>query len=331
MGIVRAGAGRRIVRAILAIAIAVGVSGVAAVDATAASAPVAPGADSDLGVGGFIVGGTPVAVGQFPSLAAIMLDEPDIPARLRLMCTGTVVTPRWILAAGHCSIGVLFGDPIVVQTGSRDLGSGNAQTQTVRINRAIVHKTFFNRGLGFDVALFHTKSTINAPVSRLATNTETALTAGGNLATAVGWGLTKQLGIQELPRWTAMPPRRARSVEIPLVDDATCEATYADFLPGYFVRASDLCAGTAGKNVCYGDSGGPLYAKDPNGALVQIGITSRGAGCANKLFPAIFTDVSRVQGWIHRYTTHPCPNRFEFPTDPEFPDELLPTGPLYVC
>ena len=289
------------------------------------------GARPDPGVSGFIVGGTPVAVGQFPSLAAIMFDEPDVPARFRLLCSGTVVSPRWILTAGHCSIGVLFGDPIAVQTGSRDLGAQNAQTQTVRINRAVVHRTYFNRGIGYDVALLHTQSHINAPVSRLATAADTALTTGGRPAIAAGWGLTKPLGIAESPRWAALPPRRARSVDIPLVDDATCAATYADFLPGYVVGASDLCAGTAGKNVCYGDSGGPLFAKDPQGAFVQVGITSRGAGCANKLFPAIFTEVSRVQAWIHRWTTHQCTNKVEFPDDPEFPDEEFPVGPLYVC
>lgn len=334
MGIVRAGGSRHVMRGIAAIAIVLGVSGVFADAGSAAPAPVGgsgSGAAGDLGVGGFIVGGDPVAVGQFPSLAAIMLDEPDLPARFRLSCSGTVVTPRWILTAGHCSIGVLFGDPIVVQTGSRDLGAQNAQTQTVKINRAVVHRTYFSRGVAYDVALLHTQSHINAPVSRLATPADAALAAGGRSATAAGWGLTKQLGIQEPPRWSALPPRRARSVEIPLIDDTACDATYEDFLPGYFVGASDVCAGTDGKNVCYGDSGGPLYAKDPQGALVQIGITSRGAGCANKLFPAIFTEVSRVQAWIQRYTTHQCTNKVEFPTDPEFPDDDFATGPLYVC
>jgi len=331
MRIVRAGESHRIIRAFVAIAIVTGLAALGLADADAASSPGAGVGGFGSELGGFIVGGSPVAVGQFPSLAAVMYDAPSVPARYRLSCTATVVHPRWILTAGHCSVGVLFGDPLVVQTGSRDLGAQNATTQTLKINRAVVHRQYFNRGIGFDVALMHTQATINAPVARLATNADKALIAGGQLATAAGWGLTKQLAIEQSPSWSALPPRRARAVEIPLVDDATCAATYADFLPGYFVAASDLCAGTAGKNVCYGDSGGPLYVKDPQGALVQVGVTSRGAGCANKLFPAIFTDVSRVQAWIARWTMNKCENRVTFPSDPEFPDENLPSGPLFVC
>jgi secreted trypsin-like serine protease len=74
-----------------------------------------------------------------------------------------------------------------------------------------------------------------------------------------------------------------------------------------------------------------LYAHDPQGALVQIGITSRGAGCATKLFPGIFTDVARVGAWIHRYTTQPCKNRVKLSPDPGAPNEPVPDGLLYVC
>jgi secreted trypsin-like serine protease len=285
---------------------------------------------ADGGVGSYVVGGQAIAEGQYPSLAAIMIDDPRLPARSRLMCTGTVVHPRWVMTAGHCADAVLFEQKIVAQVGSRDLGSPKAQTLSV--NRAVVHKTYFTRGIGFDVALFHTAGTINAPVGRLSTTTaDHALAAGGGTATAVGWGFTKQLGILQPPPFRARPPRRANFVDIPIVDDTTCADTYKDFLPGYFLPASDLCAGTVGKNVCYGDSGGPLYAKDPQGALVQIGITSRGAGCATKLFPAIFTEVHRIRSWIAKWTTTKCENKFEFPQDPDFPDEPFPTGPLYIC
>jgi trypsin len=325
MGIIRPSRCGRIVRTFIVAAFALTSVAGATTTAGAADAPSAPGS----GVSGYVVGGAPVGAGQFPDLAAIMLADPSLPARERLLCTGTVVAPRWILTAGHCSIGVLFGEQLVVQVGSRDLGA--AAAQTVRVNRAVVHRIYFNRGVSFDVALFHTMAPVNAPVARLATNADTPLTAGGMPATAVGWGLTKQLGIEEPPSVHALPSRRARSVEIPIVDDASCAATFADLTPGHFIPASDTCAGAEGRSVCYGDSGGPLYAKDPQGALVQIGVTSRGAGCATKLFPAIFTDVRRVQGWIHRYSTQTCTNKVTIPQDPNFPEDVPPSGPLYVC
>ncbi len=321
---------RRVFRGSTVVAVVLASLGLGAVGAGAAPGPVAvPAARSASGVTGFIVGGDPVAPGEFPALAAIMVDEPHIPARERLLCSGTVVAPRWILTAGHCSIEVLIGEPLVVQVGARDLGARGAQT--VAINRAVVHAKFFNHGVGYDVALMHTAATVTAPMARLATSADSGLEVGGHQVTAAGWGLTKQLGIEQSPGFNAKPPRRARAVDIPIVDDATCASTFADFAPGYFVPASDVCAGGPGKDACYGDSGGPLYARDPQGALVQIGITSRGAGCATKLFPGIFTDVERVGAWIHRYTTQPCTNRVKLSQDPGFPDEPVPNGLLYVC
>ena len=148
----------------------------------------------------------------------------------------------------------------------------------------------------------------------------------------MGWGLTKQLGIAQQPSFRALPPRRARAVDIPIVDDATCASTFADFAPGYFVPRERPVRGTQGHDVCYGDSGGPLYAKDPRGVLVQIGVTSRGAGCATKLFPSIFTDIRRVQLWVHKYSTEKCTNQIDFQPDPDFPGPPLPPGaPLFVC
>ncbi len=200
-----------------------------------------------------------------------------------------------------------------------------------------MHKIYFNKGTGYDVALFHTMATINAPVTRLAATTADDSARGGREDRDRG-----RVGPHPSARdrRAARVPgqataARANGVDIPVVGDTTCASTYADFLPGFFVPASDMCAGTAGKNVCYGDSGGPLYAKDGNGALVQVGITSRGAGCATKLFPAIFTKVRKVHAWVAKWTTTKCENKFEFPSfpdDPDFPDSPpLPSGELYIC
>jgi secreted trypsin-like serine protease len=295
------------------------------VSASSASAATAPEPD----LHPFVVGGRPVALHEFPALAAIMLASPrEIPARDRLLCSGTVITRRWVLSAGHCSDAVLFAEPLVVQIGRPELGDPHAVV--AHVNRAVVHRVFVKRGLGYDVALFHTATDLDVPLSRLATAADLPLMAAGKDATIVGWGLTKRLAIEEFPGENAHPPVRARAVTVPIVADEACADVYQDFYPHFVVVGSDLCAGAEGRDACYGDSGGPLYATDPQGGLVQIGLTSRGAGCATKTFPGVFTDVRRMHGWIHRWTTHPCPTRFEFPSDPGFPVDF-PTGPLYVC
>lgn len=286
-------------------------------------------AGAEGGVGAFIVGGDPIAAGQYPSLAAILIDAPGVPARQRLVCSGTVVHPRWIMTAGHCSDLLLFGEPVLAQVGSRDLGAGTAQT--LKVNRAVVHQRYWNRGVSYDIALFHTMAPINAPVARLAGAADAALASGGRTATAVGWGFTKQLGILQPPPPKAKPPRRANHVTMPIVGDAACAATYKDFYPGYFVAGSDVCAGAEGRNVCYGDSGGPLYATDAKGQLVQIGVTSRGAGCATKLFPAIFTEVRRIQGWVNKWTTTKCTNRVDLGFPPIPGEPPLPPSRVFVC
>jgi secreted trypsin-like serine protease len=87
------------------------------------------------------------------------------------------------------------------------------------------------------------------------------------------------------------------------------------------VPATDICAGAEGKDACYGDSGGPMFATDPHRGPVQIGVTSRGGGCATKSFPGIWTDVTKLRGWIDKNISAPCQRQL----DPAL------AIPIYLC
>jgi len=56
-----------------------------------------------------------------------------------------------------------------------------------------------------------------------------------------------------------------------------------------------------GKDSCQGDSGGPLWKNSKEGGKVraiQLGVVSRGKGCANYNLPGIYTRVAKIYDWI---------------------------------
>jgi secreted trypsin-like serine protease len=239
--------------------------------------------------------------------------------RDRLVCSGRLVAPDVVLSAGHCTEIFLFGLALQAQTGSRNLGGLNAKV--TRVKSAVLNKKWWFGSQSFDVALFKLEKTVGTAKSTLARSTDTPLTKAGNQVQLAGWGLMTKLAVFEEPPFDARPPRRAQVVTAPIVSDAACVTAYEDLDPTIVVPATDICAGAEGKDVCYGDSGGPMFATDPKRGSVQIGVTSRGGGCATKSFPGIWTDVTKLRGWIDRNINAPCTRQL----DPAL------AIPIYLC
>ena len=63
-----------------------------------------------------------------------------------------------------------------------------------------------------------------------------------------------------------------------------------------------ICAGkpAAGEDTCYGDSGGPLFARKPQGGYVQVGIVSWGEDCGRgeEGLYGLYTRVAKFNEWI---------------------------------
>jgi trypsin len=80
-----------------------------------------------------------------------------------------------------------------------------------------------------------------------------------------------------------------QKVEVPIVPQWECKWLYA-----HTDLSDDMfCAGRAGRDSCYGDSGGPVVA---NGLLV--GVVSWGEGCARQGYPGIYASVEKLRKWI---------------------------------
>jgi secreted trypsin-like serine protease len=167
------------------------------------------------------------------------------------------------------------------------LSSGRGQTR--RVARISVHPRYngFIR-LTYDAAVL----TLNRPVRgiapiRLAGVAQNPLEKPGRLARIAGWGDT----IKQSPNGDngGNYPDRMRAARLPIVSDTRARTVYG----ARYVGALMVAAGKEGKDACYGDSGGPIFAARA-GKRYQIGITSFGRGCGARGYPGVFTEVNAV-------------------------------------
>lgn len=228
-----------------------------------------------------IVGGTEVdPPGKYPFMVALVHSGGD--AYRDQFCGGSLIGPEWVLTAAHCAIGEIAVDLVI---GRHNLDSG--QGERIASASIIIHPSYDPDTSRNDIALIRLSTpSAYAPVVLPG---DTALEAAGTLLTVIGWGDT-----HSTPQW----PQRLREAQVPVVGAAACREAYrGETEPP---TAVDMCAGNlafGGVDSCQGDSGGPLFGSTPAG-FVQVGIVSRGTGCALAGYPGIYARVYPFTAWI---------------------------------
>ncbi|MCC3763967.1 serine protease [Glycomyces sp. TRM65418] len=237
---------------------------------TAANAdPLEPAGDFEA----MIIGGQPAEEGRFPWLVGVGWSGAGS-AYERQFCGGSVITETVVLTAAHCVEGTSDPDELVVFSGSVDLDSADL-VETAVVDLHLAHD--YNEPVTFanDWALL----LLDEPVDVEPIDVGTEPTEFDAVTTA-GWGYTGEVF-----------PAVARWVEVPFIDDETCEAAY----PGEVDAQTMLCAGDlehGGIDSCQGDSGGPAMAPDEDGDLILVGIVSWGYGCAEPGNPGVYAEVA---------------------------------------
>lgn len=97
----------------------------------------------------------------------------------------------------------------------------------------------------------------------------------------------------------ATDTREPREVELPVVDNSTCQSSLSSLL-----TTNMLCAGYHSRpyDTCLGDSGGPLMARNPqNSDWQQVGIVSWGLTCATNY--GVYTKIGNYLDWVGLYIT----------------------------
>ena len=232
-----------------------------------------------------IVGGTPVPNGDLRFVASLGNVNDGSTAYRRFFCGGSLIDRDSVLTAAHCVKGTPK-QPLRVTVGRTVLTSDQGQTR--RVSRISIHPRFNGvSNLTYDAAVLTLKTPVNkiAPI-RLAGIAQNPLEKPGRLAKIAGWGNT----IKQPPNGSngSNYPDRMREARVPIVSDTRARNAYG---PSSYVGSLMVAAGKEGKDTCYGDSGGPMFASR-SGERYQIGITSFGTGCATRKYPGVYTEVN---------------------------------------
>lgn len=265
-----------------AVAVAAVVIGMTASMVHAAPSSAATGT----GAGVNIIGGEEAAPGEFSSFM-VSLQFRNADGRWQHRCGGSVIDSKTILTAAHCV--PAEADPSQAKLDTMRVVSGidrlsdtsGAQFRTVE---GTLRHPKYGKENGFDFGYVYLNRPLeNVKPVTLPTRGTDALLAPGSKATLIGWGDTVEgadKGSDHLMR-----------VDVPVLEQDECA-----FAPGNgtdaFNPATDMCAGVRGKDSCQGDSGGPLFKTLGEGEhrkVFQIGIVSRGKGCAHQGAPGIYT------------------------------------------
>lgn len=275
--------------AVLCVALMVPVS-------VAAAAPADEGGDDP----DRIVGGTIADDGEYPYQVAI-LGDPSDPFTSQY-CGGSIIHPLWVLTAGHCAIGSLPSE-VWVLAGTNNLAVGEGDAIPVR--SIVMHPDYGESGdAAFnDFALLRLERAANSSLVPLVRPSQTGLYPASTPAVTTGWG-----SLKDEPEFPDDFPTDLREVTVPMVSDATCGS--APYYGSAFQPSNMICAGTAGVDSCFGDSGGPLTIEAPSGKIIQNGVVSWGIGCALPNKPGVYSRVSAFFTWIQGVVGKPVNDAF---------------------
>lgn len=219
-----------------------------------------------------VVGGTSVPAGKYPDVALVVSPM--------ALCTGTLIAPTVVLTAGHC----IDTQPKEVLLGSVDYTKPEGEVIAVKSATAYPSwETELDVGV---LVLEHASKARPRPIASACTVKDLVNDAR---VTLVGFGLTSAAGTGD----------NSKLHETKLVvTDATCTDD-GDGCEANVAPNGEFVAGGAGKDSCFGDSGGPIYLDNALIGVVSRGIGTQAQPCGGG---GVYVRADAALAWIEKTT-----------------------------
>jgi secreted trypsin-like serine protease len=236
-----------------------------------------------------IIGGGKASNGEYPFMVALL--KRNVADRYQAQfCGGSLIGENVVLTAAHCVYG-RAANRLDLLIGTNVLGgTGGARIHAQSIH---IHPNYNPNTSNNDIAIVRMASSYMAPTLPIQPANQPGLSAGGRIATVIGWG--DRTANEDVVFY----PRQLFEVTVPIVNNPGCRAAYGT---SYFAGTM-LCAGdrvNGGRDSCQGDSGGPLMARN-GGQWYQVGVVSFGTGCGLRRYPGVYARVSSYRNFINFY------------------------------
>jgi len=232
-----------------------------------------------------IVGGGPTDPHEYPYQVALTYYD-------YFFCGGSLITRQHVLTAAHCTEYMLQlndTENFKVIIAEHDLTNENDCAYAVGVEEIIAHPAYNNTSFDGDFSILVLEHRLNctpfvSPVCLPNPRDEPEIYENVR-AVAIGWG-TVNVSTGEMPE-------KLQHVGVETLKNEDC-----GFYEYNMITENMICAGSEGKDSCYGDSGGPLLV-EKDGRYVIAGVTSWGYDCGAQGYPGVYARVTAQLGWIH--------------------------------